>query len=139
MDGAKRRSGRAAVAGLFTLLPLLGAGSAGCLTPDVKPNLNDPDPSIKVPAIKGVASADETAADQSAAVGPLIDDLSSDDPAVRLFAAEGLRRITGESFGYEPYLDPEPRAAAVERWKQWSATRVAADGRGSDGRGSAER
>lgn len=95
------------------------ASAAGCLTPDVEPNLADPDPSVKVPAIRAAAAEDDRTA-----IGALIDDLSSDDPAVRLFADEALRRITGRDLGYKPYADPEPRAEAVERWKRWAASRA---------------
>ena len=49
----------------------------------------------------------------------MVKNLESDDPAVRLFAIEGLRRLTGDDFGYDYYADADQRAPAVQRWKQW--------------------
>ena len=45
----------------------------------------------------------------------LLDDPSAD---VRFAAAEALRRITGETLGYNYYADPAQRSEAIERWRQ---------------------
>jgi hypothetical protein len=88
---------------------------AGCIpAPRPKPTLTDPDPSLKIPAIKlSVQNKDNSAAAQ------LVKDLNSDDPAVRFYAIEGLRKLTGEDFGYRYYDDTDAREPAVERWKAW--------------------
>lgn len=101
--------------GLFCLLVL--SLLCGCLpAPRPKPVLTDPDPSLKIPAIKlSVQNKDTSAAAQ------LVKDLNSDDPAVRFYAIEGLRKLTGEDFGYRYYDDTDAREPAIERWKAWLA------------------
>lgn len=97
----------------LSLATLVGCGGAG---PQVK-NLNDPDPASKIPAIKQkVREKDLTSAEQ------LVKDLGNDDPAVRFYAIEGLRRLTGETFDYHYYQDEEQRKPAVEKWQQWLAS-----------------
>jgi hypothetical protein len=56
------------------------------------------------------------------AVPPMVKDLESDDPAIRFYAIEGLRRITGQTFGFRYYEDEGQRQPAVDRWKQWLAS-----------------
>jgi HEAT repeat protein len=46
----------------------------------------------------------------------IVEQLDSDDPAVRLMAIEALERITGETFDYH-HDDPSyMREAAIKRW-----------------------
>lgn len=48
----------------------------------------------------------------------LIQNLTSDDPAVRLLSAEALKELTDETYGYR-YFDPEwIRTPAVDRWRE---------------------
>jgi hypothetical protein len=77
-------------------------------------SVKNPDPTIKIPAIK-----DAVRHDKLAAVPQMIHDLNSDDPAVRFFSIYGLRQMTGEDFGYRFYLDEEQRKPAMLQWKQW--------------------
>jgi hypothetical protein len=51
----------------------------------------------------------------------MVEDLSSDDAAVRMFAIGGLRRLTGETFGYNYYDDEDAREPAVKKWQEWLA------------------
>lgn len=45
--------------------------------------------------------------------------LESGDPAVRMFAIGALKRMTGETKGYD-FAAPEPkRAPAVSAWAAW--------------------
>ena len=67
-----------------------------------------------MPAIKEAVAADDLKSSIA-----MINDLQSDDAAVRLFAIQGLKRLTGEDFGYRYYADPRQRAPAIERWKRW--------------------
>jgi hypothetical protein len=85
----------------------------GCFGRD-KPSLTSRDPALKIPAIK-------IAVDQKdrAACADLVEDLDSDDPAVRFYAVEGLRKLTGETFGYRYYDDESARRPAVDKWKAW--------------------
>ena len=94
---------------------LLGIGlAAGCTAPQPPLVVTDPDPSVKIPAIKkAVRQRDRAAARQ------LVADLDSDDPAVRFYAINGLARMTGQRFGYDYYADEQQRQSAVRRWREW--------------------
>jgi hypothetical protein len=82
------------------------------------PDVSDPDPAAKVPGMhkavreKSLANA-----------GQLVGDLSSEDPAVRLYAINALQRLTGQTFGYVYYASQEQREPAVGQWKKWLAER----------------
>lgn len=78
--------------------------------------LMDEDVSFKAPAIKDAVEARKTKA-----VPQLVKDLDDDDAAVRFYAIEGLRRLTGETFGYHYFDDTPSRAAAVSKWNAWLA------------------
>ncbi len=72
----------------------IGVASSGCRAPRGPFVISDPDPANKIPAISmAVQRNDRPAAKQ------MVANLDSDDPAVRFYASEGLRRLTGESFG----------------------------------------
>ena len=107
-----RRLGRArALAAAATLA--LGL-TAGCGGPPPVRDVTNPDPSGKIPAIvAAVQKGDRRALNQ------LVKDLDNDDPAVRFYAIEGLRRLTGKTFDYRYFDDASARRPAVERWKQW--------------------
>jgi len=49
----------------------------------------------------------------------LIDRLNDPDPVVRLSSHEELRRRSGQDFGYVPWVPPEERAEAVQKWRGW--------------------
>lgn len=72
------------------------------------------DPTLKIPAIKKDVRNRSTTD-----VGQMVKDLDSDDAAVRFYAIEGLRRLTGDSFGYHYYDDGDERLSALRRWKEW--------------------
>jgi hypothetical protein len=87
---------------------------AGCTAPRGPLVVTDPDPSVKIPAIKKA-----TWKHDRGAVRQLVTDLDSDDPAVRFYAITGLQRITGNRFGYDYYADETQRQAALDRWQNW--------------------
>lgn len=91
---------------------------AGCTAPQGPLVVTDPDPSVKIPAIKKAVRKHDRAA-----VRQLVTDLDSDDPAVRFYAISGLSRITGERFDYDYYADEDGRKAAVLRWREWLAAK----------------
>ena len=92
---------------------LLGA----CTAPRPDYVVTDPDPGVKIPAIKQSVARH---ADDAATVRQLVKDLDSDDPAVRFYAIEALCRLTGERKGYNYFeSDPEVRRPAVDRWRAW--------------------
>lgn len=103
---------------------LLGA----CTAPRPDYVVTDPDPGVKIPAIKQSVARH---ADDAATVRQLVKDLDSDDPAVRFYAIEGLRRLTGQDFKYVYYEDADERKPAVEQWKAWLHEREGGSGQQS--------
>ena len=104
------------VRGFVTLVIVVVAAIplAGCSAPAPEKVVTNPDPSGKIPAYKeAVREHDRKALRQ------MVKDLDSDDPAVRLFAIEGLRRLTGETFDYKYYDDEQARRPALKRWQAW--------------------
>lgn len=69
------------------------------------------DPASKLYAI---VRAGETK--DASAIPHLIEQLNSDDQAVRMYAIGALRRITGEDHGYVYYAPPSRREEAIQRW-----------------------
>ena len=86
----------------------------GCTAPEGPRRPDSQYLTQKVPAVKeAVESKDMRVAPQ------LVSDLESDDPAVRFFAIEGLKRLTGETFGYQYFDDRDVRREPVKKWRQW--------------------
>ena len=102
---------------------------SGCVHPRRPVVITDPDPTIKIPAYKRAVRKKDPAA-----VRQLVEDLESDDPAVRFYAIHALDRLTGERFGYRYYDGAEQRQPAVGRWRQWLAAGERATGRRSSHR-----
>jgi hypothetical protein len=102
------------------MLVVAGAGcwcAAGCTAPRGPLVVTDPDPSVKIPAIKNAVRKRDRAA-----AGQLVADLDSDDPAVRFYAINGLERMSGDRLGYDYYADEAKRQPAVRRWRDWLAS-----------------
>lgn len=96
------------------ILLSLGLLIGGCVHPRAPLTVTDNDPSIKILAIKkAVREKDLRVAPQ------LIQDLENDDPAIRLYAINGLEQLTGQRFGYETYAPDAQRHTAVQKWRQW--------------------
>jgi hypothetical protein len=104
------------VRGFVTLLLIVVAAIplVGCSAPGPEKVVTNPDPAGKIPAYKEAVRAHDCNA-----VRQMVKDLDSDDPAVRLFAIEGLRRLTGETFDYKYYDDEHARRPALRRWQAW--------------------
>lgn len=93
---------------LILILPLL----AGCAGPGLEAGFDAPDPSARLHAVVQAARDGDMAA-----VPAIIDQLDSDDPAVRMLSVCALERLTGESRGYVA-TDPRPaRLTAIRRWR----------------------
>ncbi len=93
---------------------------AGCF--QLRPDLRDPDPVVKVPAV--LATAEDGARDRDsrrhmATLRQLVDDLESEDYVIRAFAIHGLDKLTGQRLGYEPYGRESERDAAITRWRDF--------------------
>lgn len=100
---------------------LLRAGSVvaagliggGCV-PSETVRIGATDPAADIPAMQDAARAHDLAA-----VPALVDQLDSDDPAIRFYAIQSLRELTGNTFDYRYYDDAERRRPAVARWRRW--------------------
>lgn len=99
---------------LLTICCAAAAQLAGCSAS--APATFDTDaPDGRIEAIVGAARADDRAA-----IRDLIDQLDSDDPAVRMLSIRTLERMTGQTLGYR-HSDPDHlRRAAVDRWIGWA-------------------
>jgi hypothetical protein len=103
-------------AATMVALAVLGL-AVGCTSQvDVK----DPDPALKIPAMK--RAADKRDMGQLA---ELVNDLGSEDAAIRFYAINSLERLTGVRNGYEYYADDASRAKAIARWREWLAGQAA--------------
>lgn len=93
---------------LVTLPPL------GCSTTRARDgNFNSDDPAAKLYAITRAGENRDRSS-----VKHLIDQLGSDDGAVRMMAIIALERIIGTRKGYNPYDSAENRRPAIEAWTQ---------------------
>ena len=100
---------------LACLFSVVAAAATGCSEPTGPRTVRSSELSVRVPAIKrAVEQKDVSAA--ADLVRQLDDD---DDAAVRLYAIQGLQRLTGQDLGYRYYDDKETRKPAVERWNNW--------------------
>jgi hypothetical protein len=99
-----------------TSLALVLCGlSASCIGRD-PPLISSPEPDRLIPAIKtGVRQHDRRV------IPYLVADLESDDSAVRMYAIDGLRRLTNQDLGYVFFADCDDRKPAVKRWQRWLA------------------
>lgn len=77
-------------------------------------DLGNPDSAVRVMAIKWAGENK-----LSAAVPQLVDLLQHEDRSVRFYAIGSLERITGTDNGFDYKADPQKRAAAVQRWREF--------------------
>ena len=108
---------------LLAATPVAAPLLSGCHEPAGPRSVRSDLLTVKIPAIKEAAQRHDTSA-----VAPLIEDLDSDDPAVRMYAIMALHEITGQDFGYVYYQDLEQRKPAAAKWRQWLEERRAAAG-----------
>src|ERR1700722_1605170 len=90
---------------------VLCALAAGCSESKGVREVKNPDPTVSIPAIR----VDVQNRDQKD-VAQMVANLNDDDPAVRFYSIEGLRRLTGDDFGYRYYENQDARAASVAKW-----------------------
>ena len=76
-----------------------------------KGGFDSPSPGARMYAIEDAIRQGDTSKTPE-----LVEQLDSDDPAVRMLAISALERLTGENHGY--YYDDPPyiRQAAIQRW-----------------------
>ncbi len=100
-------------------LVAIGVGLAGCWPAglgreSLYARLQSADEPVRIEA---VIEAGRTG--DRGAVAYLVELLADEAAAVRLFAIESLRRITGQDFGYRSYADDAARREAIGRWRRW--------------------
>jgi HEAT repeat protein len=94
--------------------PVMVAGAAllgACAPPASRGGFDSPDPAAKLYAIERAMRRGDRAA-----VPQLVEQLDSDDPAVRLLAISALERLTGQTYGYRHDDPPWQRQDAIRRW-----------------------
>ena len=101
---------------LFTMRAAYALGitialAAGCAPPASKGGFDSPSPGANLYAILEAARTNDRTA-----IPHLVEQLYSDDPAVRFAAIETLEQMTGETYGYRYYDDPMTRREAISRW-----------------------
>lgn len=105
------------------MLPLVGCGGGddrltqlleGKKSPVVA-DLENSDPLVRIEAIKWAGDHNVREA-----VPVLVDRLQEDDPAMRFYAIEALKKITGGDQGYDYKADAVERRKAVARWRAFS-------------------
>lgn len=101
--------GRAAIM-LLTVAMAMWLG--GCAPPPASEGgFNSRDPAAKLYAIQRAGEQRDRSA-----IPHLIEQLNSDDEAVRMFAIISLEKITGTRLGYSPYDPAWKREPAVGKW-----------------------
>ena len=99
------------------LLWVSGCAAAGAR---LYKDLQAEDPAVRIQAVVRAGQIKD-----QGAVPYLVDRLTDSEVDVRLFAIVSLEKITGQRMGYHIYDPPAKRAEAVDRWRQWLATRHA--------------
>ncbi|MFA7235331.1 MAG: HEAT repeat domain-containing protein [Phycisphaeraceae bacterium] len=101
--------GRAAI---IWLTAVMAMGPAGCAPPPASEGgFDSRDPAAKLYAIQRAGEQRDRSA-----IPHLIEQLNSDDEAVRMFAIIALEKITGTRLGYSPYDPAWKREPAVGEW-----------------------
>jgi HEAT repeat protein len=104
----------------------VAAGAAvlgACAPPASKGGFDSPDPAAKLYAIERAMKRGD-----QAAVPRIVEQLDSDDPAVRMLAISALEKLTGETRGYRYDDPPYVRQDAVRRWAEAVAAAPAETG-----------
>lgn len=94
------------------LLSVIVAGACGGCLGTSEPGVASRDPAKRVEAM-----VDAAATKDESAVPGLVARLDSQDPGERLVAINALKRITGETLGYDHAAPAAERDAAIERWR----------------------
>src|SRR5688572_28904905 len=98
--------------GVKMIVPLSCAALGGCGPSALEGGFDSANPAAKLYAIEQAARHHDRSA-----VGQIIEQLDSDDPAVRLVAIAALQRLTGRTYDYRDYDPPQQRRQAIDRWK----------------------
>lgn len=95
------------------LLGVLWLGLSGCASGRLRPDFDSPYPTAKMYAIEQAVRDGQS--DQKTILR-IIEQLDSDDPAVRFVAISALERLTGDTHGYDHTAPRLERDKAIARW-----------------------
>jgi hypothetical protein len=132
MDAMSRTGWWILVFGLAPLLLLWG-----CAPRATEADFESPNPASKLYAIRQAGAERDVSK-----VPALIEQLDSDDPAVRMYSIIALDKIVGRRLGYSPYDPPWKREPTVQAWveayrsgqvKRWVAGEDASGGQSERG------
>jgi hypothetical protein len=98
--------------GLAALSELVGLDAVT----ELAPLLGDENPVIRLAAARGLAGVGSREC-----LPTLVALLEANDATVREDAADVLRRLTGQRFGFSGYGSAETRRESAGRWKEWVA------------------
>ncbi len=84
---------------------------ASCGPPASEGGFDSANPAARMYAIEHAAGTGDTSA-----IKDLIEELDSDDPAVRYMAITALERLTGQTYGYRHYDSVMQRRDAIAKW-----------------------
>lgn len=96
---------------MATVLLMAPLGIGGCTPAVSEGDFYSPDPGTKLYAITRAGQTRDRSA-----VPHLIEQLESDDQAVRMYAIVALEKITGTRLGYVHHAPEHQRQEAVDRW-----------------------
>lgn len=82
-----------------------------CGEPATTGGFDSPTPAARLHAISETAKSDDTLT-----LARIVEQLDSDDSAVRLMSITRLQRLTGETLGYHHYESRQNREMAVLKW-----------------------
>ena len=86
----------------------------GCQAPRGPVSITSDDPDLKIQAIQR-----DVVKKNKADIPKMVQELSSEDAALRFYAIQALRRLTNDDFGYRFYEDEDQRQLAIGRWQSW--------------------
>lgn len=86
---------------------------AACSTA-IERSYTDPTPDARVGAL-----SESMASGRRSDAPHMVENLESDDPAVRMAAAHALNQLTGTTLGYRASAPQAERDEAISRWKEW--------------------
>jgi len=114
MIGYKKRNLKACLWFWFGIV-LIQTGCSNRLARNIElEDLQSSDPTVRVMAIKWTGENKVLQA-----VPQLVVLLQNEDKAVRFYAIQSLRRITGTDNGFDYKANPKNRAVAVQRWREF--------------------
>ena len=93
----------------LALMVMLAVVVSGCTPPASRGGFDSDNPASKLYAIRKATKAD---------IPQLVEQLESDDPAVRMMTINALGRLTGQRMGYNPYDSMPDRRESVDKWVQ---------------------